>query len=322
MRGSVKKVVVVFNPNLRSLATLKKNLQAEAAKVTTSELLWLPAESGLDVALAKAVTNAAAVVVLGGDGLVRAAAKQLVGTHIPLGIVPSGTGNLLARNMHIPVSDSRKAIRIALGEHTQVIDVARATLRGADTRAETDAAHIFTVMAGVGLDAAMAGGVTRIQKKRFGWLAYVAPIVRSIVRNSQQQMVVRLDDRKPVPIKAHTAIVGNCGTLTANLVLLPEARLTDGLLDIVVLNPKAITGWTQIWSRVAVSGALVRSRRGRVLLKAAPPIHALQYGQFRQLELTLTHSQPVQLDGDVIGEASSVSVEVLPAALVVRVPSV
>jgi diacylglycerol kinase (ATP) len=327
MRGSLKQVVVVFNPNLRSLTTLKKNLQAEADKLTNSELLWLPAESGLDVALAKAVRNAAAVVVLGGDGLVRAAAKQLVGTQIPLGIVPSGTGNLLARNMHIPVSDSRKAIRIALGEITQVIDVARATLRGAGAGAgaragtDADATHIFTVMAGVGLDAAMAGGVTRIQKKRYGWLAYVAPIVRSIVRNSQHQMVLRLDDRKPVPIKAHTAIVGNCGTLTANLLLLPEAQLTDGLLDIVVLNPKAITGWTQIWSRVAVSGALVRSRPGRVLLKAAPPIHALQYGQFRQLELTLTHPQPVQLDGDVIGEANSVSVEVLPAALVVRVPS-
>jgi len=321
MRGPIERIVVVYNPQLRTLPTLKKNLQAEADKVAHRELVWLPAESGLDAALARAVPKAAAVVVLGGDGLVRAAAKHVIGTQIPLGIVPSGTGNLLARNLHLPISDSRKAIRIALGEGTDVIDAARATLRGADTGADADAAHIFTVMAGVGLDAAMAGGVTRIQKKRFGWLAYVAPIVRSIVRNRQHQMVLKLDDRRSVSLTAHTAIVGNCGTLTANLLLLPEAQLSDGQLDVVVLNPKAITGWTRIWSRVAVSGALVRSRPGRVMLKAAPPIHALQYGQFQRLELTLTHPQPVQLDGDVIGEASSVAVEVLPAALVMRVPA-
>jgi diacylglycerol kinase (ATP) len=284
--------------------------------VGVHKLKWLPAQEGLDEAITHSLTRAAAIIVLGGDGLVRAVATHLIGSGIPLGIVPSGTGNLLARNARIPVSDSRKAVRIALGSHSLAIDAARATLQGDGGEVE----HVFTVMAGVGLDAAMAGEASVVLKKRYGWLAYVAPIVRSVVQNNQHHMLLTLDQKKPVPIRAHTAIVGNCGTLTANLLLLPQALLTDGLLDVVVLNPKAITGWTQIWSRLAVSGALVRSRPGRALLKTAPPIRALQYGQFRRLELTLTHPQPVQLDGDVVGNASSVTVQVLPGALTVRVP--
>ena len=315
MSGGSERVVVVYNPRLRNLTTLTKYLRSEADKAPGTELVMVPAEPGLEQALAQAVRRASSVIVLGGDGLVRAAATQLIGTGIPLGVVPSGTGNLLARNLHLPLAETRKAMRIAWSGTPHLIDAGRATVHGVGF----DETHVFTVMTGVGLDAAMAAEANFVQKKRFGWLAYVAPIVRSIVRNNQHHMELKLDDRKPVSLKAHTAIVGNCGTLTANLLLLPDAQLTDGKLDVVVLNPKAITGWTRIWSRVALSGALVRSRPGRVLLRAAPPMSAVQYGQFRRLEIKFAHAQPVQIDGDVVGDASSVEVEVLPASLVVRV---
>lgn len=176
-------------------------------------------------------------------------------------------------------------------------------------------------MAGIGLDADMARGVNYRHKRRFGWLAYVAPIVRSILRNSQHEMTLRLDDRKPVDIRAHTAIIGNCGTLTANLLLLPDALLTDGKLDVVVLNPKDLSTWTRIWTRVSFAGPMLKSEPGRQIFKAAPPIRALQYGQFTKLEIQLRAPQAVQIDGDVVGEATTLRVSVMPKSLYVVVAS-
>jgi diacylglycerol kinase (ATP) len=309
------RVVVVYNPALRTLKSMQNSITSQLAKHVLPKPVWVAAQPGMDDALTAQLPGAVLVLVLGGDGLVRSVAEHLVVTDIPLGIIPMGTGNLLARNLHLPINDAKKALAIALSDEQLAIDVARLMLQHDDQKST----HTFMVMAGIGLDAAMAGEANFEMKKRLGWLAYIAPIVRSVVRNDQHHMVLELDDRKPVPIKAHTAIVGNCGTLTANLLLLPAAELADGKLDVVVLNPKAITGWTRIWSRLAISGALVRSKSGRALLKTAPPISALQYGQFRHLKLTLNSPQPVQIDGDIVGEASTLTVDVLPQALRVRV---
>lgn len=306
--------IVVYNPALRHVRAVKKALAAELVRLEQPEATWVEASYKNPQALATTLLRASVVIVVGGDGLVRSVAEVLAGSGIPIGIVPSGTGNLLARNLQLPLGDVAKAVRVALGQHEVVMDVARATYGTVGH----DHEQIFTVMAGLGLDADMAEGASYRHKKRYGWLAYVAPIVRSIVLNRQHTMVLRLDDRRPVAIKAHTAIVGNCGTLTANLLLLPQARVSDGRLDVVVLNPKAITGWTRIWSRIALSGALIKSKTGRVLLKAAPPIRALQYGQFERLDLLLNEPQPLQLDGDVVGEITRLRVSVIPSAVVIR----
>lgn len=314
---SLLPVVVVVNPALPGQNALRKTLTAAQNKIGLPEPIWILASyenGGLTASLGALLKKVSAVIVAGGDGLVRSVAEIIHGSDIPLGIIPMGTGNLLARNLGLPVLDRAKCIAIACGTHERTIDLARAELVG-----EERSSHIFSVMTGIGLDADMAAGASVAKKKKFGWLAYVRPIVRSVAQNRQQEMSFSVDDQPTVAFKAHTAIVGNCGTLTANLLLLPDAVLDDGLLNIVVLNPKYLSGWTHIWSRLAIGGALNQTQAGRRILDLAPEIKTLRYDQLRKVTISLREPQAVQLDGDSYGEIESMTVTVLPLALKVRV---
>ena len=177
-------------------------------------------------------------------------------------------------------------------------------------------------MAGIGLDADMAAETDGRLKKRIGWLAYVGPIAQSVGRNHQHEAVVVIDGDKTHSLRAHTMIVGNCGILPGNLLLLPEAVIDDGFLDAVVLRPKGPGGWARIWSRLAVGGVLHRVKGGPEILRAAPQFRALRYTQARTLELRLSTPQRIELDGDSFGEVSRLKVSVVPHGLTVRVPPV
>lgn len=307
------RIVVVYNSLLKNLPSIRRTVEREADRHESVKLSWQEFTPRLTAKLIRAVQSADRVLVIGGDGIVRDIAALIVGTPVQLAIIPSGTGNLLARNVHLPINDVRRAVRVAFTGKAVLIDGATLRIDGPNGTSE----HFFCVMAGIGLDADMATGVSYQLKRRFGWLAYVAPIVRSILRNNHHSMSLTLDDRKPVAVRAHTAIIGNCGTLTANMLLLPDAQLTDGKLDVVVLNPKGLPTWTRIWTRVTLAGPMSKTAPGRQLYKVAPPISALQYGQFTTLDLRLREAHAVQIDGDVIGRASKLRARVVPRSLYV-----
>lgn len=307
------KIVVVYNSLLKNLPSIRRSIEREADRHESVKLSWQEFTPSLSAKLIHAVQSADRVLVIGGDGIVRDIAALIVSTPVQLAIIPSGTGNLLARNVHLPINDVRRAARVAFTGKPALIDGATLSIDGPSGTSE----HFFCVMAGIGLDADMATGVSYQHKRRFGWLAYVAPIVRSILRNNHHSMSLTLDDRKPVAIRAHTAIIGNCGTLTANMLLLPDALLSDGKLDVVVLNPKGLPTWTRIWTRVTLAGPMSKTEPGRQLYKFARPISALQYGQFTTLDLRLREPHAVQIDGDVIGRSSKLRVRVLPRSLYV-----
>ena len=113
------------------------------------------------------------MLVCGGDGTVREVCAELAGTGIPVGIVPAGTGNLLARNLDIPLY-IRAAIDVALTGQDRAIDLVEVSGDGfEDTH--------FMVMAGMGFDAAIMEGVNEDIKKRVGWLAYVLSALKSLM---------------------------------------------------------------------------------------------------------------------------------------------
>jgi diacylglycerol kinase family enzyme len=173
-------------------------------------------------------------------------------------------------------------------------------------------------MAGIGLDASMAADTNSKLKKRLGWLAYTDPITRSVIGNKQFSLHYRLDSARARSLRAHTVIVGNCGTLTANILLLPDAVVDDGLLDIVLLRPKSLGGWARVGSRLALGGLLHRSKAGRLVLQGTPQLRALQYAQSRLIEVRFNRPENVELDGDAFGPISAARIAVVPAALSVR----
>lgn len=175
-------------------------------------------------------------------------------------------------------------------------------------------------MTGVGLDARMAADTSSVLKKRIGWLAYADPISRSVLANEQFPMHYRVDDARERTIRAHTVIVGSCGTLTAGILLLPDAAVDDGPLDVVLLRPKGFWQWLRVGSRLGIGGLLHRTKGGRVILRAALDLRALQYVQARRLTARFDRPQYIELDGDSFGMVTAVTIALHPRGLNIRVP--
>ena len=99
-------------------------------------------------------------------------------------------------------------------------------------------------------------------------------------------------------------LVGNCGRLTGGINLMPDAEPDDGTLDVVVIAPKGLTAWVSVAARV-----LTRSER---------TTQNLDRYRCRSVGVRVDSEQKIELDGDIIGEASHIEVEVQPRALIVR----
>lgn len=171
----------------------------------------------------------------GGDGTVAACAQALARTGVPLAIIPLGTANLAARALGIP-KRLDAALAVGFGGHQRRIDLAAAD------------GLTFAAMAGIGLDAAVAAGTPAAVKERLGWAAYALSGAARLP-GRPATFTVRLDAGEPLTRVARCVVVGNAGVLPGGFVLLPRARLDDGLLDVGILARPAPTG-----GRVSLTG--------------------------------------------------------------------
>ena len=257
---------------------------------------WLLAETTADdpgTGPARQAVGAGArlVVAVGGDGTVRACAQALAGTAVPLAIVPRGTANLAARALGIP-SRLDAALACVLTGHDRRIDLAAAD------------GLTFVAMAGLGVDAAVVAAAPAWLKSRAGWLAYAAAGA-GLAHGPRASFEISLDGT-PLACAARSVVAGNAGLLPGGFVLLPAARLDDGQLDVGILAPASLLDWGRVAHRV-----LTGSRReGRQLLCY----------RARHVEIRADRELPRQVDGEVIEPGRALTVTVLPAALLVRVP--
>jgi YegS/Rv2252/BmrU family lipid kinase len=253
------------------------------------------AEAGVAAARGSALDGADLVVAVGGDGTVRGCAEGVASTGVPLGIVPHGTANLLARTLGIP-AHPRAALDVAL-DRRRPVDDRQIDLAVADREP-------FTAMAGMGLDAAVVAG-TRL-KHQFGWLAYAMSGAAHLA-SPPTRFTIKLDDHPPIERSARSVVVGNSGLLPGGFSLLPDARLDDGLLDVAVLAPHGPLGWTRLATRV--------------LTHSQHQDRMLERFQARRVEITSGVTLPREVDGEVISPGSSLTVMVQPGTLTVRVPA-
>ncbi|MDX2646295.1 diacylglycerol kinase family protein [Streptomyces sp. PA03-1a] len=269
---------------------------------------------GGELAALAAVPGTTLVVVCGGDGTVRACAGPLLGTDTAMAIVPCGTGNLLARNLHLPM-DPAVALEQALTGRTTRIDVGRVHGDGLPTTC-------FTVMAGAGFDAAMVRDASVRLKARLGWSAYVLSGVGHLT-DPRMHLAIRLDGGPELPRRARMVLIGNVGVLQGGLPLLPRARPDSGCLDLVLLNPRGLTGWAAAAGHLAVRMLPHRpGRRGGGTATGAPVARgALEYFQARRIDIGFAPSQARELDGDVVADGTRLTAEVQPGALAVRLPA-
>jgi diacylglycerol kinase (ATP) len=306
---------VVYNPAKVDLAQLTALLDEAEADGRCEPPLWFETAADDDGRQAAADAAAAApscVLAVGGDGTVRVVAEQLAGTAIPLAVGALGTGNLLARALRLPLNDLAAAVESALTGAARAIDLGRAALRRPDGSVSS---HAFLVMAGIGLDARMAADTSPRLKKHVGWLAYADPISRSIVQDGDFALHYRVDGGRRRSTRAHTVIVGNCGTLTGGVLLIPDARPDDGILDTVMLRPSGARGWAQIGIRLLLARFLHRTAPGRLVRRFTRRPYALRYGRARRITVAFSSAQEVELDGDGFGAIMAAKITVEPGAL-------
>lgn len=309
---------VVVNPSGIDVAVLRAAVTTEQETSGWAATRWFETaqdDDGRAAARAARDSGAAVVLVAGGDGTLRVAAEELHEAGIPLALVPTGTGNLYARNLGVRLNDVAGAVHRAFHGDDRRVDIAFAELTSAEG---TTTEHAFLVMAGIGLDANMAANTNARLKKRFGWVAYSDPIARSVIGNRRIDVRYRLDDAPEQRMRANTVIVGNCGTLTAGMLLLPAAKPDDGVLDAVAFRPDGALGWTRVGYGLSMNRFHHRTRFGRLLAWFLPASRALRYTTARRLAMTLDEPQQIQLDGDPFGTVTAAVLTVRHGGLTLR----
>ncbi|MGI5244823.1 diacylglycerol/lipid kinase family protein [Dactylosporangium sp. CA-139066] len=290
---------VIINPaKVVDLDERRRELCAALAEAGWPEPLWLPTtpeDPGCGMAREAAAAGAEVVLVCGGDGTVMAVAGELAGTDVAVALVPSGTGNLLAANLGIPRTVP-EAVAVAVSGVRRRIDVG-----------EVEGAGVFTVMAGIGFDAAMVEQTPDEAKRRFGVAAYVASGLRNLTRR-RMSVRIRLDGGRWHHRTASTVLVANVGRLQGGIPLLPGAEPDDGLLDVAVLAPSHLSDWVRL--------------AGGVMLGRGGASHGLETFRARAVEILATRDEPRELDGDAIAAERRLAARVRPGALIVCVPRV
>jgi diacylglycerol kinase (ATP) len=239
------------------------------------------------------------VAVFGGDGTTMQAAAALVGTDVALGVIPGGTGNLLAGNLRIPASPLRAA-EVLLRGRTRRIDLGRME--------RPSGVHYFAVACGAGMDARVMAGTPSEHKRRWGMAAYVATTLRLIgeVRSTAHHVTV---DGVDYEATAAMILVANCGEVIPPYVRLGAAITPDdGMLDVVVMRADSFGESVRaVWE----------------LLRARGPVAArpglIGYARGREITVASASPEPVQLDGEPEGE-TPFTATVVPGAIRVVVP--
>jgi diacylglycerol kinase (ATP) len=235
-----------------------------------------------------------AVAVYGGDGTVTEAASGMLGSDVPLAILPGGTANVTSIELGIP-GKLEEAVALACGAAREYrrVDMGRIGDR------------LFLGHVGIGLEGTLHENADRSMKDRLGFLAYPVAVLQALRDQPMSQYTLTLDGQR-VEVDGLNCMVtniGNIGVLGATLS--SDISVTDGLLDVIVIRKADVTSLAAFAAKVA---------------GLADPQEQLPHWQVREVSVIAEPAQRITADGEVLG-MTPVDIKTLPAAIRVVIPA-
>lgn len=287
------RILVIANPATRvDTRRVVHILEQEKPVGVMLDVHWSDAPGRAAELTTRHLSGATGVVAVGGDGTVSEVATALRGTNIPLGVLPGGSTNIVARELGLPAS-LRDAARLIFSAHARhATDVGICNGR------------VFLHMAGVGFDSRLFDLADPRLKKVVGWVAYLPAAAQAL---TYPQSIYTIDtDGDVMTTQSPLVLIANGGSIiTPWLQLLPGIRSNDGWLDVIVVTA------TRPHELASVLGRLATMQMDR-----SPFV---VHRRARNITVTSTVDVPVELDGDVVGEMP-LHIHIEPAALEFIVP--
>lgn len=228
------------------------------------------------------------IVICGGDGTIMEVLQTIINTKISLGIIPLGTGNLLAQNLGIGGS-RHEMVEQALYGDKHKIDVGKAN------------GTIFAIITGIGFDAQIMQQAKRKLKRKFGLLAYLVSGFKNLNKRPGLYKVT-VDKKRPKVYRAKTILVANMGKLQGGVEVVPEAHSQSGTFSIGIIQASGFPTWLSLLGNILL-GKIHNS-----------PHYTLLKGQRIIIE-SLKGAQPYQCDGDHFQPTKKLEVEIFPKAV-------
>jgi YegS/Rv2252/BmrU family lipid kinase len=237
-------------------------------------------------------TGADLIVAVGGDGTANSVAAATFRTGLPLGLIPAGTANDLARTLGLPL-DPAEAARVIAAGRLKAIDLG-----------DVNGAFFFNV-ASLGLSVKLADKLSSTSKKRWGRLGYLWALVRALAEARPFHAAITDADGHTILVKTLQIAVGNGRHYGGGMVVEQGADINDGQLDLYSLEFKAV------WKLLAIAGSFPTGRHG-----LSPDVRTLRG---RRFEIATRRAKSINMDGEVLGTTPAVFT-VHPAAIQMIVP--
>jgi YegS/Rv2252/BmrU family lipid kinase len=306
--GRQPRVHVIINPAAGQDQPVLKVLNATFQNAGMDWDVFVTKKAGDGRRLAQEAVEAGADIVAaqGGDGTVMEVASGLMGSGVPLAILPGGTANVMSLELGIPAGLVEAcALLIEPEAAVRPIDMGTVSFPEDSEAGE----HNFILRASVGFEAAMVEGADREMKDRLGVFAYAFSALQALADPAIARYRLTLDGQE-IESEGLACIVANSGTMGISgmpaLSLAPNISVSDGLLDVVVVTRADLPSIVSL-----VANAFAGSRTPQ----------SLQHWQAREILVRTDPAQPVQVDGEIFSETPYVA-RAIPQAVNVITPPV
>jgi len=294
-RHKEQKFFFVVNPrsgNYREKVVRKRLADFLSAEGVSGEVHYFVDEETLRQSVGRAIAEGVrSFVVVGGDGMVALVAGHLKGKRFRMGIVPTGTANMLAQLLGIPI-DSRKALEV-LTSSTRTKTIDGLAIGG----------RVFFMNASIGLSSYSIQELRTEEKSLLKRAAYILAVLRSMRKAVTRTLYLEIDG-KPQQVEAAELFVDNAGALGTPRYRLSDARFDDGKAEVCLVHKGTPAEFFS-----AMLDVFVRKNK-----------RAIRWiGSAGQVRVECEQPLPVQADGDAVTE-TPVTIEVVPAAATFIVP--